>query len=261
MLRRLVLFGGLSLTAAASFGLAKLVHLKPRQGLELEVMPQRWLELERRELPDFRWASRPLGPGLAEVVRAQADDTRPEADLFDEASKHVETPAAWFLAPGKLSGQPMVGAGELIDGHDPAAVQKLLRKVGRLAVGRNAPMDGVWAMTNGRWEQVPLEHVLQQAVDDTIYFQEGQDLHGRTPVDRAYDGDFSEIALTDDKAQLIPPADFVAFNKGGKQVARAAWADVMAKAPGVLVREPGTVLEWYGLARFPTDDECAALGR
>jgi hypothetical protein len=229
MRRSLVLFGGLALTAAVFFGIGKVwpaVHEEPT----LEVMPERWAQLQH--LP-----SKPLAKGLVTVGEGRPTQT-----------------AQWFLHPEKLKGTPMVGADAVVDAKDLEAVGRLMKRVKLLAVSGQVPLDGVWKYEGGAWQKVELERAVQEAIDDVAYNYEGQLFKDAHVVERDHSGEHSVVTVTKE-GDLLPPAERVAFKERGA----AAWEDVLEKAPGVLEREPGTVLEWYRLKRFPTPDELTAL--
>jgi hypothetical protein len=224
----LILFGGLALTTALFFGVGR-VWPTMHQEAALEVMPERWARLQ--QLP-----SKPLGTGL--VIVGEGKPTRT---------------AEWFLHPEKLKA-PMVGADTLVDANDAIATSKLIQRVKFLAVSGQVPMDGVWKYEAGAWKKVELERPVQEAIDDVAYNYEGQLFKDAHVIERDHSGDHSLVTVMKE-GDLFPPAERIAFKERGA----ASWEDVLAKAPGVLEREPNTVLEWYRLKRFPTPDELTEL--
>jgi hypothetical protein len=192
-------------------------------------MPERWAQLQ--QLP-----AKPIGKGLVTVGEGKPTRT-----------------AEWFLHPEKLKA-PMVGADTLVDAGDAIAVGKLMKRVKLLAVSGQVPMDGVWKYEGGAWQKVELERPVQEAIDDVAYNYEGQLFKDVHVIERDHSGDHSLVTVTKE-GDLLPPAERIAFKERGA----AAWEDVLQKAPGVLEREPNTVLEWYRLKRFPTPDELTVL--
>jgi hypothetical protein len=228
MRRRLILFAGLALTPALFFGVGR-VWPAMHEEAALEVMPERWAQLQH--LP-----SKPLGKGL--VIVGEGKPTRT---------------AEWFLHPEKLKA-PMVGADTLVDANDAIAAAKLLKHVKLLAVSGQVPMDGVWKYEAGAWQKVELDRPVQEAIDDVAYNYEGQLFKDAHVIERDHSGEHSLVTVTKE-GDLMPPAERIAFKERGA----ASWEDVLQKAPGVLEREPNTVLEWYRLKRFPTPDELTEL--
>ena len=116
------------------------------------------------------------------------------------------------------------------------------------------PMAGAWKYSGGAWQKVELPRPLQEAIDDAAYAREALLMPKEHAIERDHSGEHSVVALTTE-GDLTPPAERVRFKEG----CEGGWDDVMQKVPGALVREGGTVLEWYRLKRFPTPQECAAL--
>jgi hypothetical protein len=254
MRRRLVLFGGLLLTVLLFYGLGKVFSVSEKEGEPFAVvMPARWVELERKADPEAPLLVRPLSGGLLEVVRADPKklNQTPE-QIFARARVHE--PDEWFLHPEKLKGTPLVAAERVVDAGDPQAVAELMKRVQLLAVSGQVPMDGAWKYSGGAWQKVELPRPLQEAIDDTAYAREALLMPKEHAIERDHSGEHTVVALTAE-GDLTPPAERVRFKVG----CEGGWDDVMQKVPGALVRENGTVLEWYRLKRFPTPEECAAL--
>ncbi len=130
-------------------------------------------------------------------------------------------------------------------------------------------LDGrLWVLRDGGVEEwVPPADVAGryqaevEAVEDQELEREAEWLEARhlEAVERRYTADAPprhSFVTVSSARQLLPPADFVVFERDGQRAAVAPWSKIAARLEPV----PDTIMGWSRLRAWPSDEELSALG-